>query len=568
MVNELGYKVEPKWHSKPNYIRVICVGAGAAGLLVAYKMKKDIKNYELVCYEKNSGIGGTWFENRYPGCACDVPAHAYTFSFEPNPEWSSFYAYAPEIKQYFEKFADKYDLHPFIKLNSRVLSATWVEEKGIYEVEVDIEGRRINDWCHVIINGTGFLNDWKWPKIEGLHDFEGKLLHSANWDTSVDYTDKTVAVIGTGSSAIQIVPQVQKKAKHLITFMRSVTWISPPVGGQVLQEDKSHSSDANQKQAPQAQYWYTEEDKKKFREDPQALLEYRKKLESSVNNLFDMFIAGSETSKWAEKLMREEMHRRIGPGHEELKQKLIPSWAPGCRRITPGDGYLEALVKENVTPIHNEIVKVVPEGLIDDAGRLHKVDILVCATGFNLAFAPPFKVFGVDGVSMADEFNPEPHVYLALTVPKFPNYFVVNGVRGNWASGTALPSHEVQVEYILQCMKRIQEENIRALEVKMEPVKQLYEHIDEWHKGSVWNTECKSWYKNNIVGGKLWIWGGSALHYMKTIKFVRWEHYDFRYNNKNMWSFLGNGRVEAEVMKDTSRLAPYMRNEDVPWTID
>ncbi|KAH0847215.1 hypothetical protein AYO21_02604 [Fonsecaea monophora] len=491
MVSELGYKVEPQWHSKPNFIRVICVGAGAAGLLVAYKMKKNFKNYELVCYEKNSGIGGTWFENRYPGCACDVPAHAYTYSFEPNPEWSTFYAYAPEIKQYFEKFADKYDLHPNIKLNSKVLSATWVEDKGIYEVEVDVEGRKINDWCHVIINGTGFLNDWKWPKIEGLHDFKGKLLHSANWDSSVDYTDKTVAVIGTGSSAIQIVPQVQKKAKHLTTFMRSVTWISPPVGGQVLEEDKSHSSDSKQAQAPQAQYWYTEEDKKKFREDPQALLEYRRKLESSVNNLFDMFIAGSETSQWAEKLMREEMHRRIGPGHEELKEKLIPKWAPGCRRITPGDGYLEALVKDNVTPVHNEIVKVVPEGLIDDAGRLHKVDILVCATGFNLAFAPPFKVLGVNGVSMADEFNPEPQVYLALTVPKFPNYFVVNGVRGNWAAGTALPSHEVQVEYILQCMKRMQEENIRALEVKMEPVKQLYEHIDEWHKGSVWNSDCK-----------------------------------------------------------------------------
>lgn len=147
--------------------------------------------------------------------------------------------------------------------------------------------------------------------------------------------------------------------------------------------------------------------------------------------------------------------------------------------------------RTDVTPVHHEIVKVVPEGLLDDAGNLHKVDILVCATGFNLAFAPPFKVIGADGVNMADEFNPEPHVYLAVTVPKFPNYFVVNGVRGNWAAGTALPSHEVQVEYILQCAKRMQEENIRALEVKMEPVKQLYEHIDEWHKGSVWNTECK-----------------------------------------------------------------------------
>jgi hypothetical protein len=180
----------------------------------------------------------------------------------------------------------------------------------------------------------------------------------------------------------------------------------------------------------------------------------------------------------------------------------------------------------DVEPVHNEIAKITSTGLVDDTGRLHEVDILVCATGFNLAFAPRFKVLGVDGVNMADEFNPEPHVYLAVTVPKFPNYFVINGVRGNWANGSALPSHEVQVEYILQCVKRMQEEGIRALEVKMEPVKQLYEHIDAWHLGSVWNLDCKryfwrrlvksprltgfSWYKNNIPGGKLWIWAGSV----------------------------------------------------------
>jgi cation diffusion facilitator CzcD-associated flavoprotein CzcO len=146
------------------------------------------------------------------------------------------------------------------------------------------------------------------------------------------------------------------------------------------------------------------------------------------------------------------------------------------------------LTHTDVTPVYEEISKVVPEGLIDATGKLHEVDMLVCATGFNIAFAPPFKVTGVDGVDMAEEFDPEPNVYLALTVPKFPNYFVVNGVRGNWASGSSLPTHETQIDYIMQCVKRIQCENIRAMEVKMEPIKQLYEHIDEWHKRSVWNV--------------------------------------------------------------------------------
>ena len=154
-----------------------------------------------------------------------------------------------------------------------------------------------------------------------------------------------------------------------------------------------------------------------------------------------------------------------------------------------------------MTTVHEEIDKVVPEGLVDSSGKLHEVDILACATGFNIAFTPPFEVIGKNGVSMKDEFNPEPQVYLAMTVPKFPNYFIINGVRGNWANGTSLPGHEACVEYILQCVKKIQDENIRALEVRQGPINELYEHIDAWHqgsadgnhKGSVWNEDCKSW---------------------------------------------------------------------------
>ncbi len=328
-------------------------------------------------------------------------------------------------------------------------------------------------------------------------------------------------------SSVQIVPQVQKKASHLTAFMRSVTWISPVVGEADLEAEKSKLTSQSERE-PQdkgglaKQYWYTEVDKQRFRDDPEHLLLYRKKLESAVNNLFDMFISGSDVSKGAHEMMRAEMNRRIGPGHEELKERLIPSWSPGCRRITPGDGYLEALVKPNVTTVHEEIEKVVPEGLVDGSGKLHKVDIIACATGFNIAFAPPFQVYGTNGASMAEEFEPEPQVYLAMAVPKFPNYFIINGVRGNWANGTSLPGHEVCVEYILKCVKKIQDENIRALEIKQEPINQLYEHIDAWHagsneegahKGSVWNEDCKSWYKNNIRGGKLWIWGGSVSLY-------------------------------------------------------
>ncbi len=250
-------------------------------------------------------------------------------------------------------------------------------------------------------------------------------------------------------------------------------------------------SDEPPTQTPTGNYFYTDAEKKRFRGDPEHHLQYRKKLDADFNASYDIFIAGSDASQRAEAGMKAEMIRRIGPGHEELKEKLIPSWPPGCRRLTPGDGYLEALVQPNVVRVHKEIAKVVLEGIVDADGTLHEFDILVCATGFNMAFAPRFDLRGMGNVSMAEEFDPEPYVYLGVAAPKFPNYFIVNGVRGNWTAGSTLPYHEVHIEYILKCVKRIQTERIKAMEVKREPINQLYEHIDEWHKRSVFSANCK-----------------------------------------------------------------------------
>lgn len=355
-------------------------------------------------------------------------------------------------------------------------------------------------------------------------------------------------------------------AKHLITFMRSPTWISPTGSMDVLQRfkdkgpDATVETDAEDAQPASAQYNFTDADRKRFREDPRYHLSLRKEMETQMNGTWEMFVKGSGFSEGARQYMKAEMLRRLGPGNEDLKERLIPTWAPGCRRLTPGDGYLEAIIQPNVTRVHSNITEIVKNGLIDETGTLHECDILVCATGFNIAFTPPFVARGMGGVTMEDEFNPEPLMYLGLTVPKFPNYFTINGVRGNWAAGGVLPSHEVQCDYIVKCLERVQADGIKALEIKREPIDQLYEHIDAMHNETVWGDDCKSWYKNNLLGGKLWIWGGSLLHYLKTIREVRWDHYDIRYSNKNMWAFLGNGATEAQALGQTEKLAPYVRN--------
>ncbi|KAF5003207.1 hypothetical protein FDECE_10225 [Fusarium decemcellulare] len=538
--------------------------------------QKDFTNYDLVCYEKNAGVGGTWFENRYPECACDLPAHGYVLPFEPNPNWSNFYAYAPEILKYFEDFAEKYNLHQHIRLNSKVISAVWDDEKAIYEVEIESNEKRLKDWGHVFIDGTGFLNNKKWPEIEGLKDFKGKIMHSADWDTSYDYAGKKMAVIGTGSSAIQIIPAVQPKVKHLTCFSRSATWVYPAIGTNILKEEKAKSGVESQDE----QHEYSEVDKQRFKQDPAYLLEYRKNIETLLNDQYDRFLRRSKLAAGTRKAIENTMRKRLVGASEELIAHLIPDYQPGCRRPTPGDGYLEALVKPNVTPVFEEITRVVPEGIIDETGKLHECDVLVCATGFHIAFAPPL---GRNGVDMKDEFEPEPMVYLALTVPKFPNYFVVNGPQGNWAVGSVLASvspeeyvlralpdsfcqHEIQVDYIMECLKRIQTEGIKTIEPKAEVVKQLNDHIDEWHKIAFWTDKCRSWYKNGKMDGKVWIWSGSGYHYMYTIgKVVRWEHYNFEYKHQNMWSFLGLGYTRGQMHKELEHLSPYVRNTDTHW---
>lgn len=241
-----------------------------------------------------SRVALTW--RRYPGVACDIPSHLYTFTFDPNTEWSHYFAYGPEIQRYFEDFADRHNTHRYMKLNTKVVEARWDEERGHWDITLQDQktGENWEDWAHVLINGTGILNSWKWPEIEGLHDFKGKLMHSAKWDHSVDFVGKSVGVIGTGSTSIQIVPQLQKICDKVAVYMRSSTWISPPFGAGVLTTDLTKGAE----QAPgQRQYTFTEADKQKFRDDPGYHLDFRKRIEAEINGLFGMYRENSELSQ-------------------------------------------------------------------------------------------------------------------------------------------------------------------------------------------------------------------------------------------------------------------------------
>ncbi|KAH8805254.1 hypothetical protein F5884DRAFT_823017 [Xylogone sp. PMI_703] len=555
--SDRNYEIPKSYHSQKTRIRVACVGAGPTGLALAFKMERQMGpgTWDLTLYEKNPAIGGTWYENK----------QIYTYSWDPNPDWSTYFAYGPEILEYFKKFSGKHDLQHYVQLNTQVVSATWFPQEGIYKILLrnSRTGEQREDWSHILVNATGNLNKWKWPNIEGLHSFAGPMMHSARWDESVDFKDKVVGVIGTGSTAIQIVPQLQKVSKKLSLFMRSPTWISPPFGGGVLREEIKHGHEGDMSHR---QYTFSNDEKRLFHEKSDSHLELRQKIEAEINLNFGLYIKETDLQKKTLETMKNEMERRIGPGHEELKKHLIPSWLPGCRRITPGDGYLEALVKDNVRCVFKNIRKITPEGTVDSDGVLHKLDILICATGFDVPYIPHFKVINGKGVNMQDAWHDSPNLYLGITAPDYPNYFVTIGPGGTWSNGTILPALETACEHFIQIFKKMQEEGIKSIEVTQEACDDFLYHMDKFHENTVWADNCSSWFKKN---GRVWVWPGATIHYLKTLHAPpRYEDYKFTYWKGRRFAYLGDGSVKAMHGKDFRALAPYIRNSDTAWSIE
>jgi len=475
-----------------------------------------------------------------------------------------------------------------MKLSTKVVEGRWDEEEGVWKITLEDQNTKElrHDWAHIFINGTGILNTWKWPDIEGLNDFKGPKMHSAHWDHSVDFKDKTIAVIGTGSSSVQIVPALQKTVKHMEVYMRSPTWISPPFGAGALQSDLQKGADVD---PGQRQYTFSEQEKKRFRDDPEYHLDFRKRIEAEINSLFGMYQRGSEMSNHFRDVITKEMNRRMGPGHEKLKSFIIPKWSPGCRRISPGDGYLEALVKDNVEPVFDGIVKITPEGILTEDGKEHKFDILVCATGFQVAFRPAFKVINAAGKTIQEDWGEGVNLYFGISAPRFPNYYTIVGPGATWSNGTLLPSIETTIEYIIKVMKKVQAEQIKAIEVKQEALDEIYAHFDEFHKSTVFSEECRSWFKDGKIKNRIYLWTGSVskimqflpgatlreadarhqtIHFLKSIKEPRYEDYNIRYRYKNRFAFLGNGDVKGTASRDVLGLSPYIRNYDHDWDVD
>ncbi|KAI0161724.1 monooxygenase [Hypoxylon sp. FL1284] len=422
------------------FVKVICVGAGASGIILAYKLKRSFTNYSLTVYDKNSEVSGTWYENRYPGCACDVPSHNYTYSFEPKADFSSVYSGSKEIKSYFQDFVTKYDLQQFIKTSHLVTETRWTEEKGLWDVKAkDLStGKVVEDWCHILIHATGYLNKPAWPAIPGIEKYQEVKLHSADYDESVSLEGKNVHLIGAASSAVQILPAIQPIVKRAKIFIRSPVWVLPDI-----------SSESGE---------YSPEQIEKFVNDPEAVQELRQNNERTMNSIFTMYMKDTILQEQCKNLLTSTTKKLLQD--EEMERHLIPDFAVGCKRVIPsGYKYLSTLKKENIDVVYSGVSAFTEDGCISDDGASHAGDVIICATGFNTSYVPSYPVvLAEEGRNLQDEWRESISGYMGVGISEFPNTLTLLGPYTPVSNGPTLVAIEAQADYVCAFVDRYQTE--------------------------------------------------------------------------------------------------------------
>ena len=455
-----------KANGKARHVDVAIVGSGFAGLAAAYRLKQaGIEDFEIL--ERAEDVGGTWWANTYPGCQCDVASHLYSLSFAPNPEWTRTYSMQPEIQAYLRRTAETLDLVRHIRFGHEVRHATWDEGAGQWKL--DTAAGSVS--ARVVIGGQGGLSEPRLPDIPGRERFAGPSFHSAAWDHSVDLKGKRVAVLGTGASAIQIVPSIQPEVSELKVFQRTPPWIVPHTDRPTTGFERAlyRRFPALQRMVRRNVYWLREWLVIPMAKRPGLL----KPLER-----------------------RSIAHMKKAVKDPELREKLIPDYRIGCKRILPSNRWYPALAKENVDVVTDGITEVRPEGVVTADGTLHELDVIVYATGFHVTDIPFARlVTGVGGRTLEEIWNGSPQAYKGSTVPGFPNLFFLLGPNTGLGHNSIVYMIESQVNYVVDALKKMRERELHAVEVKPDAFRHWNDAIQRRMPPTVWNSGgCASWY--------------------------------------------------------------------------
>ncbi|HKV25581.1 MAG TPA: NAD(P)/FAD-dependent oxidoreductase [Candidatus Acidoferrum sp.] len=473
-------------------VEVLIVGGGFSGLCMAIQLRKARMDSFLLI-EKGHDIGGTWYDNRYPGCACDIPSHLYSFSFELSPDWTRMYPGQQEIHAYMKRCVEKYGLAPHIRVSTRFSEAVWNEAAEAWDIVADeAAGKRLKIRARVLVSGMGGLHVPNIPQLPGAERFAGPSFHSSQWDYGVDLQGKRIAVVGTGASAIQIVPQIAPQAGKLYLFQRTPAWI-----------------------VPRLDYAFSEKAKRRFRRYWLARWFFRQYLfwrqEFRVLGfLGNQFVRGKATEI-------ATRHRRRQVKDPKLEAALTPHYELGCKRVLVSDDFYPALTRENVELVTSGISEVREHSIVTSDGVERPVDALIYGTGFR-ATEPLIgaRIVGRGGMEIHDAWRDRMSAYFGITVSGYPNFFVLLGPNTGLGHNSIILMTEGQVRYVMSCLRLMKRKKKHVLEVRQEVQKQFVDSIHRRLQTTVWvSGGCKSWYLDSRTGENTTLWPGTVLEYVR-----------------------------------------------------
>jgi cation diffusion facilitator CzcD-associated flavoprotein CzcO len=444
---------------------IAIIGAGFSGLGTAIRLREQgIEDF--VVLERHEDVGGTWWANTYPGCACDVPSHLYSLSFAPNPDWTQTYSPQPEIRAYLQRLAREHDLYRSIRLGTTVTEAAWDDDAGRWNLETSAGPVS----ARVLISGVGSLAEPRLPDVPGLESFAGTMFHSARWDHGHDLTGQRVAAIGTGASAIQFVPAIAPKVAALHVFQRTAPWVVRHTNRRI-----------------------TRLERRLFRRLPALQRATRAGVYVGRELLVLGFVKNPRLMRVVERVART--HLRAQVPDPELRAKVTPDYTIGCKRILPSNDWYPALARPNVELVTSPIREVRPHSIVAADGSERPVDTIVFGTGFHVTDAPVGEwVRGRGGRRLADVWKGSPRAHLGCTVAGFPNLFLLLGPNTGLGHSSMIYMIESQISHVIAALRVMRERGATVAEVRAEVQDAYNRELDEKLAGTVWMTGCSSWY--------------------------------------------------------------------------
>jgi cation diffusion facilitator CzcD-associated flavoprotein CzcO len=478
-----------------SHFRVAIAGTGFAGIGMAIRLQQE-GVHDFVLLERAGDFGGTWRDNSYPGCRCDVPSHLYSFSFEPNPDWSESFSRQPEIEAYLVRTAEKHGLRAKTRFGHEVLEAAWEAERARWAIETS-QGPLTAD---VLVSGMGALSDPEIPAIPGLEDFAGATFHSATWDHGFDLRGKRVAVVGTGASAIQFVPQIQPLVERLDLYQRTPPWILP-------RRDRAISA----------------AERRLYRLFPPL----QRLVRAGIYWGRETFVLGfrhPRAMRAAERVAERYLARQVRD--PELRRKLTPRYRLGCKRVLISNDYLPALTQPNVAVIDSGIERVTARGVVARDGTEREVDAIVFGTGFRIRDIPAaHHLRGADGRTLAEHWGGSMQAHRGTMVAGFPNFFFLLGPNTGLGHSSVVFMIEAQIEYVLDCLRTMERTGAAAAEPRADVQAAFNERLQRQMQGTVWTDGgCQSWYLDR-TGRNTTLWPGFTFAFRRELaRFVPAEH--------------------------------------------